>query len=243
MNIQSPDKKPQELPRVLAFIAATGAAALIVLAAATLGWSEERLGPLAVLVALTIASELFDIRLFSQSRVSVTVAAIVAAGTISGLQGASIVALTAAAVDYAVHRKPFYKAVFNASTLVLSGAVYVGVFEQFPVGSDGTEWRQLIFPALAGVLANFVVNSAFVGVVISLDKGISVADVFQRNFMPLLPFYTVLGVLAAIVASAYESDGVIAMIIALAPVVMMRFILKQAIERPPQVLQPAGSPL
>ena len=143
MNIKSPDKKHQEPPpRVLAFIAATGAAALAVLAAATLGWSDERLGPVAVLVALTIASELFDIRLFSQSRVSVTVAAIVAAGTISGLQGASIIALTAAAVDYAAHRKPIYKAVFNAAALVLSGAVYVGVFEYFPVGNDGTEWRR-----------------------------------------------------------------------------------------------------
>lgn len=240
MSVEFSGKKPQELS-LRVFIAATAAAGLAVLAAAALGWSDERLGPLAVLVAFTVASELFDIRLFSQSRVSVSVAAILAAGTISGLQGASIVALTAAAVDYAAHRKPFYKAVFNAAALVISGAVYVAVFENFPVGNDGTEWPGLLFPALAGVVANFVVNSAFVGLAISLSKGMNFGKVVQDNFMALLPFYTVLGVLAAIVVSAYESDGVTAMIFALAPVVMMRFILKQAIERTPRVLQPAGA--
>jgi hypothetical protein len=223
---------------VVAFIAATVAAGLAVLAVAAAGFSDDRLGPVAVLAAFAVACELFDIKLFSQSRVSVSVAAILAAGMIAGLEGASIVALAAVAGDYAGHRKPFYKVLFNAAALVLSGAVYVGVFEHFPVGNDSTDWPRLLFPAVAGVIANFVVNSTLVGCAISLSSGLSFRKIFEENYIGLLPFYTVLGVLAAIVASAYESDGVTAMLIALAPVAMMRFIMKQAIERPP-VMQPA----
>jgi hypothetical protein len=211
------------------------AAGLAVLAAAAAGFSDGRLGPLAVLAAFAAASELFDIKLFSQSRVSVSVAAILAAGLIAGLEGSSIVALAAVAGDFAGHRKPFYKVAFNAAALVLSGAVFVGIFEHFPVGNDSTDWPRLLFPAVAGVITNFIVNSALVGCVISLSSGLSFRKIFAENYIGLLPFYTVLGVLAAIVASAYESDGVSAMLIALAPVVMMRFIMKQAIEQPPVI--------
>ena len=228
---------------VIAFIVATVAAGLAVLAAAVAGFSDDRLGPLAVLAAFSVASELFDIKLFSQSRVSVSVAAILAAGMIAGLEGASMVALAAAAGGYAGHRKPFYKVLFNAAALVLSGAVFVGVFGHFPVGNDSTDWPKLLFPAVAGVIANFIVNSALVGCAISLSSGQRFRKIFEENYIGLLPFYTVLGVLAAIVASAYESDGMSAMLIALVPVTMMRFIMKQAIERPPTMQPSAPSEL
>ena len=224
---------------LIAFIVATVAAGLAVLVAAMAGFSDDRLGPVGVLAAFVVASELFDIKLFSQSRVSVSVAAILAAGMIAGLEGASIVALAVAASDYAAHHKPFYKVLFNAAALVLAGAVFVGVFEHFPVGNDSTDWPKLLYPAVVGVIANFIVNSTLVGCAVSLSSGMSFRKIFEENYVELLPFYTILGVLAAIVASAYESDGVSTMLIALAPVVMMRFIMKQAIERLP-VIQPSA---
>ncbi len=219
-------------PPVVFLIAAVAAAGAAIVAAAIVQWDDENLALLATLATFAVAAERFDIRLLRNSRLSVSTAPILAAGAISGLPGVMIVALVAALADYLGRNKPYYKAVFNAGALLLSGAAYVAVFEAFPVGNDSREWPALLFPVLLGVMVNFIVNSALVALVIALNSGDRLVTVWNQNFRALPPHYILLGALAAVMASAYRLDGLPTLAVAFVPLAMMRYVIKQALAHP-----------
>ena len=221
-NSQPPGVKPQ----VVALIAATAAAGAAIAAVAALQWGNENLLLLAVLAGFAVFSVRFDISLFYQSRVSVTVVPILVAATIAGLPGVLVVALAAELAAYLGRGKPYYKSVFNAGALLMSGAAYVWVLHSFPIGNDGGGWPGLIYPAVAGTLVNFLVNSVLVGLVIALASERSIFTVWKENYSSLPLHYVMLGVLVAGMASAYRMDGIATMALVFVPVVIMRFAIK-----------------
>src|SRR3990172_11892462 len=244
MNLGTPARAAGTLrPQVVALIAGVAVTAAAIGFAAALTAGDGDLGLLAVLAAFTVVAELFDVRLYRDSRVSLSAVAIMAGGGVAGLTGVALIGLGAALSDQAAHRKPFYKTVFNAGTLVVSGAAYVGVFEAFPVGSDSKDWPTLIFPALAGAFANFVVNAMLVGLVVALDSGQKLWRLCEHSVRTLLPFYAVFGVLAASMASPHELDGLHAMAAVIVPVLMMRFTMKRAVEPFAETVTEVGADL
>lgn len=216
--------------RATLLIAAVAAAGAAIIAAATLQWNDENLGLLATLAAFAVIAERFDIRLVRSSRLSVSTVPILAAGTLAGLPGVMVVALAAALADHLGRNKPYYKGVFNAGVLLVAGAAYVAVFETFPVGGDSREWPALLFPCLLGVMVNFAINSTLVALVIAAESRLRPVAVWNENFRSLPPHYVVMGVLAAIMASAYELDGLSTLAVLFVPLAMARFVSKQALE-------------
>lgn len=212
-------------------IAAVAAAGAGVIATAIAQWRGEHLTAVIALAAFAAVAERFDIRLPRSSSLSVSAAAILAAGGIAGLQGVMVVALTVALADHPGRNKPYYKAVFNAGALLVSGAAYVGVLEAVPVGNHGQEWPGLLVPVLLGVMVNFVVNSTLVALAIAASSGRRLLDVWQENFASLPPHYLMLGVLAAVIVSAYDLEGLLALVAALLPLAGMRFVMQQALAR------------
>ncbi len=217
-------------PPTAALIGAVAVAGAVIMAMAVFQWDHENLGLLATLAAFAVIAERFDIRLVRSSRLSVSTAPILAAGTLAGLPGIMVVALAAALADHAGRNKPHYKGVFNAGVLLVAGAAYVAVFETFPVGGDSREWPALLFPSLVGVTVNFAINSALVALVIALSSGERLVAVWNENFRSLPPHYVVMGVLAAIMASAYEMEGLTTLAVAFVPLAMARFLTKQDLE-------------
>ena len=216
----------------LAFlVAVVCAAGIAVLAAAGFTWDHEEGLLLLALAALAVCSEFLDFAPFPNARVSLSVALIMAAGTFSGLPGVAVVASTAVAADFLAHRKPFHKVAFNEGVLLISGAAYVGVFEAFSIGYRPGDWPDVLGPALLGSALNFAINSGLVALAIGLDTGRHPFTVWSDRFRWLLPHYVLLGVLAVIMASAYDRWELAGVAILLVPLAMAWLALKQYADR------------
>jgi len=216
---------------VLALVAAAPVAGAAVLAAGAIEWQNQDLGLLVALAVLAIVAERADVSVFGNARVSVSVVAILAAGTIAGLPGIVAVVPVVALADYVGRHKPLYKGIYNAGVLLLAGAAYVGVFQAFPTGTDAEDWPSLLIPGLAGTFANFAINSALVTIVIALDTKDEVSAVWNEKFRWLLPHYLVLGLLALALASAYRLVGLSGLAIVAPPLAMMWYVVRQYVGR------------
>ncbi len=219
-------------------IAAVFLAGLAVVVAAAAAWHDEDGLLLLSLAALALLSEAFDFALFPNVRVSLSAALILAAATVSGLQGVAVIASVAVAGDYVVHRRAGFKVAFNEGSLLLSGAAYAGVLAAFSVGPGPDDWPALLGAALLGSAANFAVNSGLVALAIGLDSGRRPAAVWREAFPGLFPHYVLLGLLAAVMASAYDGWGLGGLALLLAPLGTAWFALRQHTERARRVASP-----
>ncbi len=220
------------LPPVLAFlIGAVSLAGVGVVAGAAMSWNDPDFTFLVSLVALAVASELVDFAPFPNSRVSMSIALILAAGTLSGLAGVAVVASAAALADYAVHRKSVAKAAFNQGALLLSGAAYVGILEAFSSAYEAGDWPAVLGPALLGSVVAFVINSGLVAVAISVETGRSAFAVWNARFRWLLPHYVFLGMLALLTALAYDRWELGGVALLLGPLAMSWLGIKQYVDR------------
>ncbi len=182
---------------------------------------------LAALVGLTILSEVLDFAPFPNSRVSLSAALILVAATVSGLSGVVIVVSAAAATDFIVHPKPWYKAAFNEGALLLAAAAYLGVFEAFGTGYSNENWPAVLAPAIIGAGLYFAVNSSLVALAIASETSSQPISVWNERFRWLFPHYVVVGVLAAVMAMAYDDWGLAGIGLVLIPLAMVWLGMKQ----------------
>ena len=216
------------LPAPLAgLVAVVTAAAVALLVIAGFQWHNEELVLLGALAGLAVVSEVLDFAPFGNSRISLTVALILAAGTVSGLPGVAVVVSVAGVTELVIHPKPVYKAAFNEGAHLLAGAAYVGVFEVFSTGYRPEDWPSVLGPALLGSGVFFAVNSSLVALAISLDTGRNPFSIWGDNFRWVLPHYVLLGVLAVIMASAYDRWELAGVALLLAPLAMVWFAMRQ----------------
>lgn len=215
-------------PSALAWlVAALTAPAAALLAIAAVQWHGDDLALLAALAALAVISEVLDFAPFRNSRVSVSVFLIMVAGIVSGLPGVALVVSVAVAADFVAHPKPVHKALFNEGALLVAGAVYVGVFEAFSTGYGGENWPDVLGPALVGSSLNFGVNSLLVAIAIAVETRSNPFAIWGERFRWLLPHYVIVGVLAALAATAYERWELAGVALLLVPVAMVWFALRQ----------------
>ena len=190
---------------VLRLISAVCTAAAAVIFGAVVASNSDHLLFIAALAAFAVVTEVFDFEPFPNTRVSMTIALIVTAATLSDLTGIAVLATAAALADLAAHPKAPEKALFNFAALTLSGAAYVGVMQAF--SPDTTVWTAAIWPALIGTLAAYALNSGLVALAISLDGNDDAVGVWQECFTWFLPYYLAMGAAGASVAVAYEHWG------------------------------------
>lgn len=218
----------RRLGRPLAlFVALVVAGGAGVLVAAGLQWDSEDALLLGALAGLTVISEALDFAPFANSRISLSAALVMVAGTVSGLPGVAVIATVAVVADLVVHPKPLFKAVFNEGALLLAGAAYVGVFQAFAVGYGSGDWPDVLGPALLGGGFYFAVNSGLVALAIGLDTRTSPFSVWNDNFRWLFPHYVVVGILAVMMATAYEAWELAGVALLLVPLAMVWFALRQ----------------
>jgi len=203
-------------------VAAMGATLIV---AAAIAWSSEDVQFLLALGFLTVISEFMDFGPFANSRISVSIVLIFAAGAFSGLPGAVLIAGVCATADAVAHRKPLYKAVFNLGVLVTTGAVYCGVVSVFSV--DAHDWTARLGPSMAASAAGYLVNSGLVTMAISADNRIDPFSVWSSRFRWLLPHYIVIGLLAVLLALAYDRWDMAGLALFLVPLGMAWLAMKQ----------------
>ena len=229
------------VPRLMVLIAAVTAGAVAVAGAAVAMWGDAAVGFLAAVTLLAVVSEVFDFAPFPNCRVSLSIALILAAGTLEGLQGVVVVAPAAAAADCAVHRKPAARAVYNAATLVLSGAAFVAVLEALGPLYNGSNLGETLGPALAGSIAAYAVNSGLVAMAIALQTGESAVRAWDERFRWLLPHYVLLGAIAVFTAFAYDRWELAGIAVVIAPLAASWLIIKQFARRTRTATGAAGS--
>ncbi len=205
-------------------ISAVCTIAVAVIVGAIVAGNSDHLLFIAVLAAFAVVTEVFDFEPFPNARVSMTIALIVAAATLSDLTGVALLATVAALADFAAHPKAAGKAIFNFGALTLSGAAYVGVMQAF--SPDTTVWTAAVWPALLGTLTAYAVNSGLIALAISLDGGESVVGVWQKYFTWVLPYYLAMGAIGVSVAVAYEHWGLEAIALMAASCVPAWFLLR-----------------
>ncbi|MDO8614972.1 MAG: hypothetical protein Q7T33_04460 [Dehalococcoidia bacterium] len=208
-------------------IAGVAALGLGVFAGGYLDWHHEDVVLLITLVAIAVASELFDFAPFPHSRISLTIAPILAAATFCGLPGVVVVAGSAAAADYVAHRKPLFKGVFNLGVLLLTGAAHVGVLETLASAGSLRDWDGLIGPVILGSLAAFAVNSALVAAAIGLHTARPPLTVWNESFRWMAPYYVTMGVLALFIAVAYDRWELWGLALLMAPLAVAWLAVKQ----------------
>lgn len=218
------NRRPALLAALVTLV--TGAAAAL-LAAGALQWHDEDLVLLGALVGLAVVSEVLDFAPFAGSRVSLSVALILVAGTVSGLAGVAAVVSVVVVADFVAHPKAVRKALFNEGALLLAGAAYVAVFEAFSTGYAGEDWPAVLAPALLGGTLYFAVNSALVGLAIAADSGEHPWSAWNERFRWLFPYYVILGVLAVMAATAYDHWELGGLALLLPPLAMVWLALRQ----------------
>ena len=224
---------------LVAFIAVVALLGTAVIAGASLAWEGEDIPLLAALTALAVVCEIADFSPFPNSRSSLSVALILAAGTVSGLPGVAVVASVAAIADFAAHRKAFdqrivpslSKATFNLGALLISGAAYVGVLEAFSSTRDPGDWVASLGPGLLGAAAAFALNSSLLALAISLETGRRPVDVWNLHCRWALPHFLLFGVLAVFLAAAYDRWDLAGLAVLLAPLCMAWLAMKQHADR------------
>ena len=213
------------------FIAVVAMGGLAVLAAAGFRWQDDDMGLIVALAGLAVICELLDFGTFPNSRVSLSVGAIVAAAVVGSFTGIAIVCTAAVGAQYLAHRKPLFKVAFNEGALLVSGAAVVGVFEAFGTGFAARDWPDVMAPALVAGVVYFAINSGLVAVAISIDKGINPVSVWSDAFSWLAPHYVLVSLLAVAVATAFDAWGLVGIALPLVPLAMAWIIVKQYADR------------
>jgi len=216
-------------PSLSLLVAAVSLSGLAILIGAAFDWGSEDETLLITLAGLTIASELFDFSPFPNSRVSLSIALIFTAGMLSGLPGVAVVASTVTVADYAAHRKPLIKVIFNEGVMLASGGAFVGVIELWsPAAGD---WLAFLAPIMIGAIVAFAINSGLVATAIALETGGHIVRVWRAAFSWMLPHYVMLGVLALLIAAAYDRWELPGIALLLAPLAMGWLMMKQGTQR------------
>lgn len=211
-----------------AMIAAVAVLGLGLAVLAAFAWSDEDVLFLASLAVVTAISEVVDLGPFEHSRVSISIVLICAAGVFSGLPGAAIMACVSAGADAVAHRQASRKVIFNTVVLITTGAVYCGVTSILASGADAHDWTARLGPSMAGAAAAFVVNSGLVTMAIAMDDGFDQFSVWNRHFRWLLPHYIVIGLLAVMMAQAYDRWDVGGLVLFVVPLGMVWLAMKQS---------------
>jgi putative nucleotidyltransferase with HDIG domain len=184
---------------------------------------------LLVLAALAFLAERFDMNLYGDSRVSLAFVPIFAAVLISGMTGLALV--VPIAILASAHSRSLYKTAFNFGALMAAGAVAYLILYAFGISDHAHSWPQVLLPVILAGGANFVVNSALVAIAISLNSGTNARSVWREHFLWLFPHYLLLAVMALAIVAAYETMGLWGIAVFVAPTLMMRFTVKQYLDR------------
>ncbi len=215
------------LPRPLAaLVSAVSLLALFVFVASLSVWNDLDLAFLAALIVITVTSEIYDFSPFKNSAVSISIAAILAAGILEGLPGVVVLSIAAALADFVAHRPQTVKALFNFSAMLLTGAAFVAVFSPLSESRNESEWLPGFGPAVAGGCAAFLVNSLLLAFAISMETGRRFSRVWNEDLRWALGPYVVLCIFSLFMTTAYARWDIPGLVLVLLPLSTIWLVLK-----------------
>lgn len=207
-------------------------------AAVTAAGSEDKTFLIAVAAAVLL-SELFDFKAYAESRVSVSVGLIFAAGVYAGLPGAMVAAGACAAADFAFHRKPAIKAFFNFGSISLTATAFVAVMTLLEGAYAEDDWLAMTGPAMLAAAAAYAVNTGLVSLAISMERGAFFTSVLRDGFVWMAPQFLLFALFAIFAAMMFDRWELAGFALAMAPLAALwliaRMLARRRLSRQPPI--------
>lgn len=191
-----------------------------------------RLTPILLFGALAVLSELFTVRMFGSSSLSVAAAAVFAVAFLDGITGVAIVSALIALVQWLRLKPAFYKVPLNWAAHTLAGAIPYTVIRLTGLEISVANLAVLFVPTILSALGYYLVETGVVAAAISLARHRqSVLATWQEHFQWLAEHYVVLGIIGLFLAVAWTAMGAAGVFVFALPLVMMHYVERQYTSR------------
>ena len=178
---------------------------------------------IATLLVLTLALQMFSVRVYGRGSVSVSAIGILASAFLFDTGTTMAIAALAAIAQSIRVRSQLYKAVFDAANFAIAGAAASLVFQAF----DG--WR-LLAAVLAGAVYT-AVNNGLLCLAMSLAERAAMSTIWFERFHWARFHYVLFGPLALAATIAYEQIGTAGLVAFALPPALMILSVRQYLER------------
>jgi diguanylate cyclase (GGDEF)-like protein len=213
------------------FEAAVIVPGLAVTGLATVLWEPIDVGLAVAILGIVAVSELLAFDLYDRTSFSVSFALILAAGLLGGPTAALVATWSVAILRGCLRRSRWDKVLFNGSVFSLFGlAATASAAVVGGLAARSTDLATLVIATMVASAAYYV-HTFVIAAAVSLDLDTDPRLVWTRNFRWLFPHYLVLGAMGLGLAVATLDVGMLGATLFLAPLLMMRFVLKQYIDR------------
>ena len=227
----------ERLPRrALAYVLLIFAMGLFSIAVFAPQLNTDDLIGFAVFGVLAIAFGRTRVPIYGDTAVSIGMVGDFAVAFLWGPAGAVIVSPFAAMATDLAGGGAWYKRLFNVGSVIVVNVATAGMIHALVgvVGPDLPHSGWLIPIGLGGILLYYLMNISLVTAAVSLATRTSIFAVWREKFEWLLPHYVVFGMLGLALAVAYDGLGYVGLLAFIAPPLMMRFSIKQYIDKTAQ---------
>jgi HD-GYP domain-containing protein (c-di-GMP phosphodiesterase class II) len=140
-----------------------------------------------------------------------------AGAALFGPRVALLIAIGVCAVEWSSRRAQLHQTLFNIGALTLSGIAGAWIYALLP----SNHWEFAISGALAGA-TYYVVNVGLLSLAIAIETGERWLQTLRERFVWLFVHYIVYGVIGATIAVAYDTVGVLALVVFAVPLILVR---------------------
>jgi hypothetical protein len=212
--------------RVVTLIVGLAIAACVALTATSAGListAEKQPGRIVTLLALTLALQMFSVRVYGRGSVSVSAIGIVASAFLFDTGTTMAIAVLAAATQLVRKNSELHKAVFDASNFAISAGAASLVFHALH------DWRVPAAVLAGAVFA--VINNGLLCLVMSFAERIPWRTVWFERFHWARFHFALFGPLALAATIAYEQIGIAGLVAFTLPPALMILSVRQYLER------------
>jgi hypothetical protein len=178
---------------------------------------------IATLLGLTLALQMFSVRVYGRGSVSVSAIGVLATAFLFDTGTTMAIAVLAAIAQSVRSRSQLYKAVFDAANFAVAGAAASLVFQ----ASDG--WA-LLAAVLAGTVYA-VINNGLLCLAMSLAEHVPWRTIWFERFHWARFHFALFGPLALAATIAYEQIGTAGLVAFTLPPALMILSVRQYLER------------
>jgi hypothetical protein len=218
----APTTLDQRVAALIAVIATTASALLVADAGELRATLTPNPGQVAIVLALTLALQMFSIRIYGRGSVSVSAIGILAGVYLLPTAPAMTVAGLAATAQWLRNRPKLYKGAFDVSNYALAAGAASLVYNA--VGSRN------VGAILAG-LVYVTINNGLLSLAMSLAEGVPWRAVWFERFHWARFHFALFGPLALAATIAYEQIGLLGLVAFTLPPALMILSVRQYLDR------------
>ncbi len=197
-------------------------------------------GGLLLTIALAAVIERQGTQLFTQTRASVSAAAIMGAGILYGVGAAVPLAIAVGLAAWLFRHKPFSRLTYNSAVLILAGAASAGTYALITSLLPASAATFVVAAVGAGI-AMWTVNMSLVGAMIALTTGQPLLAVIRENYLWLAVHFAVMGLVALGLALSWRELGMLGFAAFTAPVGVLALALRQGASKAQGAMLDAAS--